>query len=66
MVIKGDERTRYIDWFGVIKKIITLYYLGNKEIVLLKCDWFEVLPQGRNKCRGYRKDEYGFINVDVT
>jgi hypothetical protein len=66
VVVKGDERTGYIDWFGVIKKIITLDYLESKEIVLFKCDWFEVLPQGRNKSRGYRKDEYGFINVDVT
>ena len=66
MVVKGDERTGYIDWFGVIKKIIALDYLGSKEIVLFKCDWFEVPPQGRNQSRGYRKDEYGFINVDVT
>ena len=35
MVVKGDERTVYIDWFGVTKKIITLYYLGNKEMFCL-------------------------------
>ncbi|GMY26981.1 Transposase-associated domain [Fagus crenata] len=46
VVVKGDERTGYIDWFGVIKKIIALDYLGSKQIVLFKCDWFEVPPQG--------------------
>jgi hypothetical protein len=66
VIVKGDERTGYIDWFGVIKKIIALDYLGSKQIVLFKCDWFEVPPQGRNQSRGYKKDEYGFINVDVT
>ena len=40
--------------------------MGSKEIVLFKCNWFEVPPQGKNQSRGYRKDEYGFINVDVT
>ncbi|GMY18082.1 Transposase-associated domain [Fagus crenata] len=66
VVVKGDERTGYIDWFGVIKKIIALDYLGSKQIVLFKCDWFEVPSQGRNQSSGYRKDKYGFISVDVT
>ena len=48
VVVKGEESTRYIDWFGVIKKIIALEYLGSKEVILFKCDWFEVPPQGRN------------------
>ena len=66
MVVKGDERTGYIDWFGVIKKIIALDYLESKQIVLFKCNWFEIPLQSRNQSRGYKKDEYGFINVDVT
>ncbi len=66
MVVKGDERTSCIDWFGVIQKIIALDYLGSQEVVLFKCDWFEVPPPGRNQSRGYKKDEYGFISVDIT
>ncbi|XP_050255283.1 uncharacterized protein LOC126701217 [Quercus robur] len=66
VVVKGDESTGYIDWFGVIKKIITLDYLGSNEVILFKCDWFEVPPQGRHQSRGYKKDVYGFINVDTT
>jgi hypothetical protein len=38
VVVKSDEHIGYIDWFGVIKKIIALDYLGSKEIVLFKCD----------------------------
>ena len=48
VVVKGDESTGYIDWFGVIKKIIALDYLVSNEVILFKCDWFEVPPQGRN------------------
>ena len=33
VVVKGDESTGYIDWFGVIKKIIALDYLGSNEHV---------------------------------
>ena len=36
------------------------------KLILFKCDWFEVLPQGRHQSRGYKKDAYGFINVDTT
>ena len=66
VVVKGDESTGYIDWFGVVKKIIALDYLGSNEVILFKCDWFEVPPQGRRQSRGYKKDAYGFINVDTT
>ena len=40
--------------------------MGSQEVVLFKCDWFEVPPPGRNQNRGYKKDEYGFISVDIT
>ena len=40
--------------------------MGSKKTVLFKYDWFEVPPHGRNQNRGYKKDEYGFINIDVT
>ena len=66
VVVKGHESTGYIDWFCVIKKIIALDYLGINEVILFKCDWFEVPPQGRHQSRGYKKDAYGFINVDTT
>ena len=66
VVVKGDERTSYIDQFGLIQKIIVLDYLESQEVVLFKCDWFEVPPPGRNQSREYKKDEYGFISIDIT
>ena len=44
VVVKGERSTRYIDWFGIIKKIIVLDYLESKKVILFKCDWFEVPP----------------------
>jgi hypothetical protein len=34
VVVKSDEHIGYIDWFGVIKKIIALDYLGRKLFCL--------------------------------
>ena len=44
VVVKGEESTGYIDWFCIIKKITDLDYLESKEVILFKCDWFEVPP----------------------
>lgn len=66
VVVKGDELTGHIDYYGVIQKIIEVRYLDSNFVILFKCDWFEAPLQGRNQGRGYKKDEYGFISVDIT
>lgn len=35
-------------------------------MILLKCDWFEAHSQVWNQGRWYKKDEYGFISLDIT
>ena len=42
VVVKGDDITRNVDYYGVIRRIIQLQYLGRERIVIFKCDWFEV------------------------
>ena len=48
----GNPRTEPITYYGAIVDIIELYYYGNFNFVLFKCDWFEV-----------EKDKYGLTCV---
>ncbi|XP_060202854.1 uncharacterized protein LOC132631278 [Lycium barbarum] len=66
VVVKSDEHTENADYFGKIRKILKIPYISNNSIILFQCDWFEVPSQGRSQTRGYKRDEYGFICVDVT
>lgn len=66
VIVKGDDSTGNVDYYGVIKKIICLDFATDKEVVLFQCDWFDVPPPDRNQSRGYRKDKYGIINLDTT
>ena len=38
VIVKGDETTSNIDYYGVIKKIIFLDFPPDKEVVLLQCE----------------------------
>uniref|UniRef100_A0A3Q7IG61 DUF4216 domain-containing protein n=2 Tax=Solanum lycopersicum TaxID=4081 RepID=A0A3Q7IG61_SOLLC len=66
VVVKSDEHTGNIDYFGRIRRILEIQYMNNKSVMLFQCDWFEVPTQGRSQSRGYKKDEYGFVCVDIT
>jgi hypothetical protein len=66
VVVKGDELTGHTDYYGMIQKIIEIRYLENNFVILFKCDWFEAPSQVRNHGKGYKKDEYGFISLDIT
>jgi len=66
VIVKDDESTGHIDYYGVIKKIISLDFAPNKEVVLFQCDWFDVPPSNRMQSRGYKKDKYGIIDLDTT
>ena len=65
VVVKGDESSGNIDWYGVIKKIIALDFPQGKEVFLFQCNWFHV-PTAKNKGRGYQRDQYGIIDIDKT
>jgi hypothetical protein len=66
VVVKGDESTSNMDWYGVIKKIFSLEFPNAKEVVLFECDWYDVPAASKNKGRGYKKDQYGIVNIDTT
>jgi hypothetical protein len=66
VVVKGDESTGNMDWYGVIKRIILLDFPLGKEVVLFQCDWYDVPAAGTNKGGGFKKDKYGIIDIDAT
>ncbi|XP_066378985.1 uncharacterized protein [Miscanthus floridulus] len=66
VLVKGDESTGNMDWYGVIKKIISREFPGGKELMMFQCDWYDVPAPTQNKSRGYKKDQYGIIDIDTT
>ena len=62
VVVKGDG----MEWYRMVKKIITLDFPNEKEVILFKCDWFDVPAGNVKKSRGYIKDQYGIIDIDMT
>ena len=43
--VKGDSSTGNMAWYGVLKKITTLDFANEKEVVLFQCDWYDVPAQ---------------------
>ena len=66
VAVKGADSSASMEWYGVIKKILTLDIPGEKEVVLFQCDWYDVPAPSKNKSRGYRRDQYGIIDVNTT
>src|SRR5579859_5562837 len=53
-------------WYGMLRKIICLDFPGEKEVMLFKCDWFDVPSASTSKSRGFSKDKFGVIDIDIT
>jgi len=66
VLVKGDGTTGNMNWYGVIKRMISLEFPGQKEVILFQCDWFDVLAATTNRGRGYNKDQFGVIDIDTT
>ncbi|XP_057444023.1 uncharacterized protein LOC130736195 [Lotus japonicus] len=66
VIVKGDELTGHVDFYGVVRKITEIRYLNSNFAILFECDWFEAPSEGRNQGMGYRRDEYGFISIEMT
>ena len=64
--VKGDDLTGNMDQYGVIRKIISLEFPSEKEVILFKCDQYDVPASTKNKGRGYKKDQYGIISIHTT
>ncbi|CAA0828030.1 Unknown protein [Striga hermonthica] len=58
VMVKGEEASGLRDYYGVLTDIIKLDYLGNHEVVLFKCDWFEG--------KSIQKDKYNCVSVNLS
>jgi hypothetical protein len=46
--------------YEVIKRMISLEFPGQKEVILFQCDWFDVpAATSTNRGKGYRKINLG-------
>jgi hypothetical protein len=65
VLVKGEAKGT--NWYGMIKRMISLEFLGQKEVILLQCDWFDVpLDTSTNRGKGYIKYKFGVIDIDTT
>jgi len=60
VLVRGNENTGNLDYFGVLTNIIELNYSGKNNVVLFWCDWWDVY----SKKRRYKEDKYGFILIN--
>jgi len=43
VMVQGEHNGQVIDFFGILKEIIQLLYIGDeRSVVLFKCDWFKL------------------------
>jgi hypothetical protein len=50
--------------YGVTKKIISLEFPNEKEVIIFQCDCYDVPAATKNKGRGYNSDHYGIVDID--
>lgn len=62
VVVLGDTGGGHetLDYYGVLKEVIKLEYLGSNYIVLFRCDWYDVWDSRRGK----NVDKFGYVSVD--
>lgn len=62
VVVVGDTGDGHgtLDYYGVLKEVIKLEYLGGNYVVLFRCDWYDVWDSRRGK----NVDKYGYVSVD--
>jgi hypothetical protein len=65
VLVKGEAKG--MNWFGVIKRMISLEFLGQKEVILFQCDWFDVpIDTSTNRGKAYSKDKFGVVDIYTT
>lgn len=59
-----DKRpvTSYISYYGRLTDVIELAYSEHLKYILFKCDWVDVMAQGK----GIKTDEFGFTLVNFS
>jgi len=53
VLVKGDDSTGNMTWYGVIRNIISLEFPQAKEVILFQCDWYDVPATSTSRSRGY-------------
>ena len=66
MLVKGDDTTGNMNWYGVIKRMISLEFPGQKEVILFQCNWFDVPAATTNRGIGYNKCMLFFFGQLMT
>ena len=62
VVVKGQNEGKDIDFYGVLKDIIELRYIGSNKVTLFKCDWWDV----SGKKNGIHVDnQYGITSINM-
>jgi len=42
VLVRGNENTGNLDYFGVLTDITELGYSGGNNVILFRCDWWDV------------------------
>ncbi|CAO2189468.1 unnamed protein product, partial [Urochloa humidicola] len=66
VLVRGDATTGNMNWYGVIRKIISLEFAGEKEVILFKCDWYDVPAISTSRSIGYKRDQWGIIDINTS
>ncbi|XP_066384653.1 uncharacterized protein [Miscanthus floridulus] len=65
VLVRGDGTTNNMTWYGVIRRMISLEFPAQKEVLLFQCDWYDVPAASTSRSRGYSRDKYGVIDIDT-
>ncbi|KAL6575606.1 hypothetical protein OROHE_000983 [Orobanche hederae] len=60
IVVEGTHKNQPMEYFGFLKRVIELSYIGSYKVVLFECEWFDT---GSKKTM--QVDKY-FTSVDVS
>ena len=61
VVVRGDTGIANLDYYGVLSDVVELQYMGGNQVVLFKCNWWDV----HSPSRGIDIDKYSIISVNA-
>lgn len=61
VLVRGDDESPDKEYYGVLKDILELSYVGERKVTLFNCHWWDVARLGR----GYKVDSYGYTSVNI-
>ncbi|XP_070038020.1 uncharacterized protein [Nicotiana tomentosiformis] len=61
-LVRGVTNGQNTNYYGVLTEIVELQYFEGKQIVLFKCDWWDVDHIGK----GVKIDKHDFVSVNTN